>query len=107
MLQPTLTVNEAAQFLKLKPRTIREWIAHGRLRAQKIGRAYVIPEAEVSRIISPPATVKSQPGDPERAARIAAMRGSLKGTGASATLEELRDRDAENRARFLREFGRK
>lgn len=96
MLQPTLTVNEAARFLKLKPRTIREWISAGRLRATKIGRAYVIPEQEVSRLITADPSVGSD-NVAARAARIATMRGTLK--DALLTLESVRDRESANRER--------
>lgn len=46
------TVDEAAQILKLKVRTVREMIHDGRIRAFKYprGKAWMIPEAEIKRL---------------------------------------------------------
>ena len=107
MLQPMLTVGEAARFLKLKPQTIREWIVAGRVRAKKVGRTYVIPEDEIARLVNPPPPEEKPAPDPERSARIAAMRGTLKGSGVVEALEDIQRRDSEARRRLLDEFKRK
>jgi len=52
MLPRTLSVKEAASCLKVQPRTIRVWIAHGRMHASKIGKSYIIPEPEVEKMIT-------------------------------------------------------
>ena len=51
----TLSVKEAAVIFKVKPKTIRAWIAQGKLAASRIGRAYLIPADEVGRAASRPA----------------------------------------------------
>lgn len=81
MVQATLTVEEAARVLKRQPRTIRKWIAFGRIRANKIGRSYVIPESEVDKLV----TVKVEPRDevleydPMRMERLKQLQEALKG----------------------------
>lgn len=46
-----LTVSEAAQLLRLKPKTIRLWLETGRLRGFKVGRQWRIPVSELERLI--------------------------------------------------------
>jgi excisionase family DNA binding protein len=65
MLQHTLSVKEAAGFLKVQPRTVRNWIALGKLPASKIGRIYVIPVDEVGKMVTPAAS-KEHPTDMSR-----------------------------------------
>lgn len=84
MLHPTLSVKEAADYLKVQPRTVRQWIASGRLPASKVGKSYIITEEEIGKMIAavqPSREVKKF--DLNRKARIAAMQGSLAGTGVS------------------------
>jgi len=78
-----MTVEEAAAALRVKPRTVREWIKHGKLRAGRIGRRYLIEESEV----------KDAFGVERRSARLSRyetlaaidqMRGSFKGLGIGA-----------------------
>ena len=52
MLQPVLSVREAASYLRVRPRTIRDWIAAGRIMARKVGKSYIIPEEEISRMVA-------------------------------------------------------
>ena len=107
MLQPTLTVNEAAAYLKMRPRTIREWIASGRIHAKKIGRSYVILEEELRRIIiptSPADEVKEH--DPDRAGRIAALREMLRASGiTSEALVAQRESDRKREAERAKTVG--
>jgi excisionase family DNA binding protein len=97
MLNPTLTVNEAAMYLKMRPRTVREWIASGKIRARKMGRAYVILEDELRRVLTPVAPADEvKEYDPERAGRIAALREMLVASGVtSEALLAQRERDRE------------
>lgn len=46
------TVDEAAQILKLKVRTVREMIHDGRIKAFKYprGKAWLIPQSEIERL---------------------------------------------------------
>lgn len=92
MLQPTLTVDEAAHYLKRRPKTVRGWIAAGKLRARKIGRGYVIPEEEVRKLIdleerevAPRDEVKAY--DPARHGRIEELRRMCAGLKPGDALE--------------------
>jgi excisionase family DNA binding protein len=40
----TITVEQAAEKLQVKPNTIRTWIKQGRIPGRKIGRVFRIPE---------------------------------------------------------------
>jgi len=42
MMQQTMSVKEAADMFKVKPRTVREWIKHGKVPAVRIGRFYIV-----------------------------------------------------------------
>ena len=44
-----LTVNQAAERLKLSPQAIRKYITEGRLPAQKVGRDWILQAADVTR----------------------------------------------------------
>jgi len=48
----TITVEEAANRLQVKPNTIRAWIKHGRIPGRKIGRVFRIPEQALDLLIS-------------------------------------------------------
>ncbi|MDO8586755.1 MAG: helix-turn-helix domain-containing protein [Armatimonadota bacterium] len=80
MLQPILSVKEAASYLKVQPRTIRDWIAAGRLMARKVGKSYIIAEEEVGKMVT---TIKRPKhttfGDEERRARSVEFRALLRG----------------------------
>lgn len=81
MIGSTLTVEEAAKYLKRRPRTIRKWIAAGHIRANKIGRSYVIPEAEVEKLVTPrvePAD-EVREYDPDRKSRLRRLQEAVKG----------------------------
>ena len=45
-----LTVKEAAQRLSVSPRRVRQLIAAGRLRAERVGAVYVIRESALWRV---------------------------------------------------------
>ena len=47
-----LTAIEAADYLHLTPRTIRSYVKKGTLKAQLIGRKYLILPEEIQRFIS-------------------------------------------------------
>ena len=49
--QPFLTVPEFAKATAVTGQTVRAWIRSGRLRADKLGRDYLIPADELDRIL--------------------------------------------------------
>ncbi len=50
-MEPTVPVSEAARLLKVTPRTIRNWVAEGTLRATRISpRVMLVPLSEVHRL---------------------------------------------------------
>jgi acetyl-CoA synthetase len=57
MPQPTeakpdvLTAEEAAQVLRVHTQTIKRWLADGKLKGIKIGRAWRVSRAEITRIL--------------------------------------------------------
>ena len=48
----TYKVDELEAILKVKKRTIRDYIASGKLKAAKIGRGYVVQQADLEKFIS-------------------------------------------------------
>lgn len=48
----TITVEQAADRLQVKPNTIRTWIKQGRIPGRKIGRVYRIPEQALNQLVS-------------------------------------------------------
>ncbi len=51
-MSKTITVEQAADRLQVKPNTIRTWIKQGRIPGRKIGRVYRIPEQALDRLMS-------------------------------------------------------
>lgn len=49
----TYSVKEVAAIFKVKPKTVRNWIAQGKIAASRIGRAYLIPAQEVRKVTGP------------------------------------------------------
>lgn len=50
-MQPTVSVREAARLLRVTPRTVRNWIAAGRIDATRVSeRVTLVPRAEVERL---------------------------------------------------------
>lgn len=45
------TIDEAAQRLRLKPRTVRRWVFLRKLDYVKVGGSVRIPESEIERVI--------------------------------------------------------
>lgn len=50
---PSYTVPEAAAELRVSTVTLRRWIAQGLVVATRPGKAYLIPSAEVDRLLTP------------------------------------------------------
>jgi excisionase family DNA binding protein len=50
-----LRVDEVAKKLNVTPRVVRRWIQEGKLKAKKIGRAYVVTMAAFKRFVAAPA----------------------------------------------------
>ena len=48
----TITVEQAADRLQVKPNTVRAWIKQGRIPGRKIGRVYRIPEQALDAFVS-------------------------------------------------------
>lgn len=88
MLEQTMSVREAADILKVKPRTIRDWIKHGRLPASRVGRFYLIAAKEIGSMINP--TKES-----DMKAHAAAFRTMLRSGGKINKEAFIRDRQAE------------
>lgn len=56
MLDRFMTVQEAADQLRVHPQTVRHWLRQGKLRGRLIGgrkSGYRIPETEIARVLSP------------------------------------------------------
>lgn len=50
-MRPTVTVKEAARLLRVTPRTVRNWIASGRIQATRVSeRVMLVPLSEVERL---------------------------------------------------------
>lgn len=49
-METLLTVEEAAQVLKLRVETVRRWLREGTLKGRKIGRIWRIPESELRQL---------------------------------------------------------
>ncbi|MDR0881604.1 MAG: helix-turn-helix domain-containing protein [Candidatus Adiutrix sp.] len=47
-----LTVDEAAEFLKVNRSTVLKWLKEGKIRAAKIGREWRIKKAEIDRLLN-------------------------------------------------------
>jgi len=46
-----LRTGEAGEMLGVTPKTIREWIKEGRIKALRIGKEYRVPYEEVERLL--------------------------------------------------------
>jgi excisionase family DNA binding protein len=51
-------IAEVAEMFGRAPRTIRNWIAHGRLQSIKIGNAVFVPQSQIDTLLSAPNTPK-------------------------------------------------
>jgi excisionase family DNA binding protein len=52
--EPTLTVAEAAERLRLNPETVRVWLRQGKLKGVRLGgtkAGYRIPASEITRLL--------------------------------------------------------
>jgi excisionase family DNA binding protein len=58
-----MTLREAGELLGIRPGTLRQQIANGRLRARKVGRDWTVTPSEVERYRS---TSRGHPGRPSR-----------------------------------------
>ncbi len=47
-----LTIEEAAERLKLQPSTVRRWAKDGRIKAARLGRAYRITETTIDDLLT-------------------------------------------------------
>jgi excisionase family DNA binding protein len=47
-----LTVEQAAEKLQVKPKTVRAWLKAGKIPGRKIGRVYRVPEDELETFVS-------------------------------------------------------
>ncbi len=47
-----LTIDQAAEKLQVKPRTVRKWLQKGKLKGVKVGRLWRIREADLEKFVS-------------------------------------------------------
>ena len=94
----TLTIQQAADKLQVKPNTVRRWIKHGRIPGCKIGRIFRISEAVLERVLSGETINRPSTGsEAERAALVREARGKYKAV--PGTVEDfLRERHEESQA---------
>ena len=99
MLYRTLSVNEAASYLKVQPRTVRAWILGGKISASKVGKGYVIPEHEIETMIYQPRHARSD--NPfermSKQERMAFLREKLSGCSVTSELV-LQEREERRKA---------
>ncbi len=60
-METLLTVEEAANALKVRVETVRRWLREGTLRGRKIGRIWRIAESELNRLGTTEAGAIAQP----------------------------------------------
>lgn len=53
MTDPLLTINEAAHFLSVDPRTVRRMISRGQLKAKRYGRSIRIAPSDLAKAGKP------------------------------------------------------
>ena len=51
-IERSFNINQSAQLLGLKPRTVRNWISEGRIKAKKLegSNRWIIMESEIRRL---------------------------------------------------------
>jgi len=93
----TLTIQQAAAKLQVKPNTVRRWIKHGRIPGCKIGRIFRISEDDLDRVLSGESIGRPASSETERAALIREARGKYRAV--PGTVEDfLRERHEESQA---------
>lgn len=58
---PMMTVNEVADRMKVTPRTVGDWIRHGKLRAIKVGRDWRIAVRDLEAFADAHANIPATP----------------------------------------------
>jgi len=79
-----LTTREAASLLQVQPCTIRDWIRHGKIRASRAGKSYLIEQPEVNRVFTETHPKHARHAPQVRIQLIRSMRGRFAGTGSMA-----------------------
>ena len=79
MLVQTLSVKEAAVYFRVRPKTIRHWIAAGRLEASRVGRAYLIPAAVIEQALNPSMNQINAVSESDRKAKMAKFKAAFRG----------------------------
>jgi excisionase family DNA binding protein len=54
-----LRVDEAADFLRVNPGTLRHWVRHGRINARWSGRQYVFSQTDLEEFLTPAKPTRS------------------------------------------------
>jgi excisionase family DNA binding protein len=62
-----LTIEEAAEELRVQPKTVREWLRTGRLEGIKAGRLWRIRREEWERFLADSTTKRKEPTDEDLA----------------------------------------
>lgn len=60
-LKPVYTPKQVAALLEMTPRTVTNWCADGHIRAEKVCKSWIIPRAEVARLLGVDLGVETGP----------------------------------------------
>jgi excisionase family DNA binding protein len=63
-MEPLLTLEEAAALVKVTPRTVRDWIKHGKLPGVKLQKQWRIRTQDLEAFVQGSIIVPSAPDDP-------------------------------------------
>lgn len=104
MMHQSMTVSEVAIVLRLTPRTIRNMIGRGEIPgAVKIGKQYIIPSEEVSKMISPQKAELT----PERRECVREILDLMAGAGTGPGRQKAMELRQKDRERFKQTHGRR
>jgi excisionase family DNA binding protein len=74
-----LTVREAAERLKVQPKTVREWLKRGRLHGAKAGKSWRVPAEALAEVLKPPMRIVKD-GEAAEEATLGAINTALADT---------------------------
>lgn len=95
MVLQTLSVKQAADVFHVCPRTVRDWIAQGKIAGRKIGRSYIITMEEVIKAVEV-TPAEEKPFDPQRKARLRLLKELCRGANVGTdTIWAMRQKELE------------